>query len=275
MNVQEFRKFLKKKKLTAFELGRLYIADCLNTHATNQHVFTEEEANALTSKVDKIETKEAQAYIEFHTWIHRYHAIVESYFQQLYVGYSRLFYRIHQTLIIEEGLNDLDKLTKNKKNAEPDYQELKKLTKNILFEASLFAYMDSQDDINFVKLGLDQVKIGLIEVFSYNKALELFTNFFKIPELSQILKKDTVNLCRAIEGLNGKVTLLKSLLSGSAKEVKKKNQFLDELYPIINLADYKPTIESIKKAKTSLKMHILENNSLQIIKILKKCDDYK
>ena len=270
MNVQELRKALNKKKLTGFELGRLYISHCLNTHSTKQEIFTEEEFNVLASKVVKSEMKEAQAYIEFHTWIRRYHAIVESYFQQLYVGYSRLFYRVHPTLTIEDGLNDLDKLTKNKKNKDADYQELKKFTENVLFEASLFVYWDNQDDIDFVKLGLEQVKTGLIEVFSYNKALELFVNFFKIPELSQVLKKDTVNLCEAIEGLNKKITLLKSLLSGSAEQIRKKNQFLDELYPIINLADYEPTPEAIKKAKTSLKMHILENCSWQIIEILKR-----
>jgi len=268
---QEIRNLLNKKKLTGAEVGRAFIMNCLTQHSTKELILTNGEFSVLSSKViGKSENDQCNAYINLYTWVHHYNALVKAYYQQFYVGYSWLFLRVNYTLITEEGMFDLQELATNQKTEDSNYQNLKKFTENILFDMSLFAYWNDTTDINFTKTGRDQLKIGLVEVLSYNKAVDLLTDFLKMPEFSQVLKIDTAKLYTAINLLNDRVVLLKSHLFGSLEEVKRKVNFLDELYPIFNLSDYEPTRDAVKKATISLKKHILYNDPYQIIKTLKR-----
>lgn len=268
---QEIRKLLNKKKLTGAEVGRAFIINCLNQHSTKELILADDEFNVLLSKIEsKSENNQCNAYINLHTWIHRYSALVQAYYQQLYVGYSWLFFRVNYTLITEQGLGDLQKLATSQKTENSNYQNLKKFTENILFDISLFAYWDDSTDIEFTKEGRDQLKIGLVEVSSYNKSVDLLADFLKMPEFSQVLKIDTVKLYAAINLLNDRIVSLKSHLFGSPEEVKRKEKFLDELYPVFDLSDYEPTKDAVKKATPSLKKHILQNDPYQIIKALKR-----
>lgn len=268
---QEIRSLLNKKKLTGAEVGRAFIMNCLNQHGSKELIFANDEFSILSSKViGKSENDQCNAYINLHTWIHRYSTLVQAYYQQLYVGYSTLFFKVNYTLIAEQGLHNLQKLTKNHKVEDSTYQNLKIFTKNILFDFSLFAYWDDNTDIEFTKEGRDQLKKGLVEILSYNKAVDLLADFLKMPEFSQVLKIDTVKLYAAINLLNDRIVLLRSHLFGSPEEVKRKEKFLDKLYPVFDLSDYEPTKEAVKKATTSLKKHILQNDPYQIIKALKR-----
>lgn len=271
MNSTSVRKLLNKNTLTGVEAAKTYIFHCLNNEYKNKTVFTTEELNSLASKVDTVdEQKVCQSFVNLYTWITKHKWVAEAFYQQFYNGYSKLFYRVYTTMDTEIVLGKLEILTKDKEKQNSDYNELKEFTKSAMFEISLFGFQEIQEDVNFIKEGVETRKMSFIEVVGYNKAVELFADFLKMPLFANCLKVETKKLYQAIKILNTKIVTLKKILHGTDEEIKAKKKFLDELYPFFNAQDYEPTPEAIKKAKSLVKKSIMENKPMRIINLLRR-----
>jgi hypothetical protein len=112
------------------------------------------------------------------------------------------------------------------------------------------------------------IKAALPNILSYNKAVDLFTNFFKMPEISQVFKIETQMLFTGINMLNDKIVLVRNFLYGSKNEALRKLKVLDDIYPIIDIPSFEPTETAIKKASKLIKDSILSYNPYEIMKIL-------
>lgn len=262
------RKLLKKKKVTGAEFGRAFILTRLQ-EKTHESVLAPQELSTLANKITgDLEEDIANNYLNFYTNIESRRLSAEAYSQQFYVGYSILFSRIHSTLIAEQKLRPLRNLTKDKEITNSDYQELKKFTENALFDLSLFAYWNNKIDQEFIRERVEQVKVGLAELMSFNKVIDLVTNYLQISHFAQ-MKIDTEKIYGAVEMLNNKVSLLRGMLFGhTPEENQKKRRFLDEFYPTFDLSDYEPTEESIKKASILLGDYPFQQEMYEIFNIL-------
>lgn len=268
--LDDINKLLNKNKLTATEVGRAFIKACLKQGLSKELILTDKQLQVLFSKLtDKSEIEIGKAYVNLNTWIHRYNYWIQAYYQQFYVGYSILFFRITYSLNAEQGLVNLQKLTADIKKT-PDCKKLKEFTEQTLSSFSFFVYKDSQVDIEFTKDGVDYIKRGLIEILSYNKALDLISGFLKLPEFATTFKIEVKSLFTAINSLNDKIIKLKKLLTQNGKEFEEKIAFLDQVCPPFDILCYEPTIDAINKAKSSLEENILQNNPSKIIRVLKQ-----
>lgn len=271
MNSINVRKLLDKNTLTGTEAAKAYIFHCLNNDHKNKTIFTIKELDSLAAKVNTPEEQKiCQSIVHLYTWINKHRWIAEAFYQQFYNGYSKLFYRICTTIDTETVLNKLETFTKHKNENDVNYNELKHFTKTALFEISLFGYQELQEDINFIKEGVETRKISFIEVVSYNKAVELFADFLKMPLFAKCLKIETIKLYKAIEILNEKIIELKKIFYGTEEEVKAKRKFLDELYPYFVTVNYEPTVEAVKKTKLCVKKYVMQNKPMQIINLLRR-----
>lgn len=271
MNSINVRKLLDKNILTGTEAAKAYIFHCLNQECKNKTIFTSEELTSLASKIStKEEEKVCQAFINLYTWITKHKWVAEAFYQQFYNGYSKLFYRICTTHDTELVLNKLQLFTKDKPTQDTNYNELKEFTKTAMFEISLFGYQGIPEDIEFIREGGETREMSFIEVVTYNKAVELFADFLKMPLFVECFKVETKKLYEAIEILNTKIVELHKILYGAPEEVKAKKKFLDELYPYFYTKKYEPTTEAISKAKSLVKKSIIENKPMRIINLLRR-----
>lgn len=267
----KIRKLLDKKKITGEELGKAYITTRLWDKLTNgkELILTDEELKILAARItEPSEINQVNAYVNFHTWLDRSHLVAKSHYNHFFVGSSILYLKLDFTADSEQGLNNLKKMTEGLKE-DNNYQQLKTFTENILFSISVFNQVDKdKESLEFMENARNIIKATLPKILSYNKAVDLFTNFFKIPEISQALKIETKMLFTSIDMLNDKIVLVRNFLHGSKKETIKKLKVLDDIYPIIDIQNFEPTEEAIKKAAKSIKDSILSYNPYEIMKIL-------
>jgi hypothetical protein len=267
----KIRKLLDKKKVTGEEFGKAYITTRLWDKLTNgkELILTDEELKILSAKViEPLEINQASAYIECYTWLDRAYLISEKYYEYFFVGLSILYLKLEYTADSEQGLNNLKKMTENIRKEDNDYQLLKTFTENILTTISVFNQVETTEHLKFMQNARSIVKVGLSNILSYNKAVDLFTDFFKIPEISQGFRIKTEKLFTGVDMLNDKIVLVRNFLYGSKQEITKKSRILDDIYPVINISDFEPTEAVIKKASKSTKSSILSYNSYQVMKIL-------
>jgi hypothetical protein len=270
---------LTKKTITGEEFGKAFIITRLQQHHTEstnkETIFTEATLKTLYSKLaNDLEINIAQLYINLYIWISRCHALAQGYYQQFYVGYSRLFFRIVLTINTENNLNMFDSLTANTQTKDLNYLKLKSFTKKVLLSSSLFSQQHNSNDIEFISAGKDLIQTSLIELFSYNKAVDLISIFLELPDFSNFFQINLEDPYAAIELLNNKQKQLKTTLlnstTSSQLNIARKIHFLAILYPQFNVQDYEPTITAIKKAVSSFKEYIFHSNPPQLIEILKR-----
>ena len=265
----KIRKLLDKKKITGEELGKAYIINRVQEKISGQVILTDEELKVLSAKViDSLEINQASAYIECYNWLDRAHLISEKYYEYFFVGLSILYLKLEYTADSEQGFNRLNKMTESIRKEDSDYQRLKTFTENILTAVSVFSQVETREHLKFMQNARSIVKVGLSNILSYNKAVDLLADFFKIPEILQVLKIKTEKLFTGIDMLNDQIVLVSNFLYGSEDEIAKKTRILDDIYPVINIPDFEPTEAAIKKASKSIKDSILSYNSYEIIKIL-------
>lgn len=264
----KIRKLLDKKKLTGEEFGKAYIINRVQEKISHQVILTDEELKILLAKVIELsEINQANAYVTFYTWLEHTYLVTKSHYNNFYVGFSILYLKLSCTIESEQGFNKL-KFMDSIYETKGDYQRLKDFAKNILFNISVFSQVTDKEGLDFMQDARYVVKAGLPCILSYNRAVYLFADFLKIPEVLQVFKIGTEGLFNSINMLNDKIVLLKKFLYGTKEETIKKLKVLDDIYPIINIPDFEPTEAAIKKATKSLKSSILSFNSHEIIKIL-------
>lgn len=267
----KIRKLLDKKKITGEELGKAYITTRLWDKLTNgkELILTDEELKILAARItEPSEINQVNAYVNFYTWLDRSHLVAKSHYNHFFVGSSVLYLKLSSTADSEQGLNNLKEMTEGLKE-DNNYQQLKTFTENILFTMSVFNQVEeNKESLEFMENTRNIINATLPNILSYNKAVDLFTNFFKIPEISQAFKIETKRLFTGIDMLNDKIVLVRNFLYGSEKEVLKKCKILDDIYPVINISDFEPTEKAIKKASKSIKESILCYNPYEIMKIL-------
>ncbi|MBM3467531.1 MAG: hypothetical protein FJX70_06885 [Alphaproteobacteria bacterium] len=265
----KIRKLLDKKKLTGEELGKAYIITQLQKKITKEFIFSDEEIKILVAKVvDQSEIDKANAYINFYNWLDRSSFVVKSDYHTFYVGFSRSYIKLYYTMESEQGFNNLKNLVRKLNIKDNNYQQLQAFTENILSIMSVFDQVEDKESLDFMKEGKSMIEEGLSSILSYNKAVDLFADFFKIPEISKVFKVETEKLFTAINMLNDRIVLVRNFLYGSEKEVLKKCKILDYIYPVINIPDFEPPEKNIKRALKSLRNSIFSYTPYRIIKIL-------
>lgn len=265
----KLRKLLDKKKITGEELGKAYIRTTLQKNITRELVFTDEEIKTLVAKVvDQSEIDKTNAYINFYNWLDRSNLVVKSHYETFYVGFSRLYIKLYYTMESEQALNNLKNLVEKLNIKDSNYQQLQAFTENVLSIMSVFDQVEDKESLDFMKEGKSMIEAGLLNILSYNKAVDLFTDFFKMPKISKVFKVETEKIFTAINMLNDRIVLVRNFLHGSEKEVLKKCEILDDIYPMIDIQDFEPTEENIKLASKSLKKYILNYTPYKTIKIL-------
>jgi hypothetical protein len=267
----KIRKLLDKKNITSEEFGKAYITTRLWDKLTNgkELILTDEELKNLADRItEPLEINQVNAYVNFHTWLDRSHLVAKSHYNHFFVGLSILYLKLGSTADSEQGLNNLKKMTEDLKEGN-NYQQLKTFTENILFSMSVFNQIEEdKESLEFMENARNIIKAALPNILSYNKAVDLFTNFFKMPEISQVFKIETQMLFTGINMLNDKIVLVRNFLYGSKKETIKKLKVLDDIYPIIDIPNFEPTEAAIKKASKLIKESILSYNPYEIMKIL-------
>lgn len=265
----KIRKLLDKKNITGEELGKTYIRTTLQKNITGELFFTDEEIKTLVAKViDPLEIDKFNAYIECYNWLDRSNLISEKHYEYFFVGLSILYLKLECTEDSEQGFNRLTKITESIKKEDNDYHRLKTFTENILTDISVFSQVETREYLEFMQNARSIVKVSLSNILSYNKAVDLLADFFKIPEILQVFKIKTEKLFTGINMLNDKIVLVRNFLYGSKDEIAKKTRILNDIYPMIDIQDFEPTEAAIKKASKSIKNSILSYNSYEIIKIL-------
>jgi hypothetical protein len=68
--------------------------------------------------------------------------------------------------------------------------------------------------------------------------------------------------------LNDKIVLLRDILYGTKEEITQKLKVVDDIYSIVNIKDFEPTEDAIKKALKSIKNSIFSYNPYEVMKIL-------
>jgi hypothetical protein len=265
----KLRKLLDKKKITGKELGTAYIITRLQKNTTKEPIFLGEEIKTLIAKViEPSEMDQANAYVNFYTWLERSYLVAKNHHEIFYVGFSRLYIKLYYTMESEQALNNLKNLVEELNIKDSNYQQLQAFTKNVLSIMSVFDQVEDQESLDFMKEGKTMIKEGLSSVLGYNKAVDLFADFFKIPEISQVFKIETEKLFTAINMLNDRIVLVRNFLYGSEKEVLKKCKILDDIYPVINTPDFEPSEENVKRASKSLRESIFSYNPYRVVRIL-------
>jgi hypothetical protein len=164
-----------------------------------------------------------------------------------FVGLSILYLKLEYTADSEQGLNNLKKMTEGLKK-DNNCQQLKTFTENILTAVSVFSQVETKEHLKFMQNARSIVKVGLSNILSYNKAVDLLADFFKIPEILQVFKIKTEKLFIGIDMLNDKIVLVRNFLYGSEDAIAKKTRILNDIYPVINIPDFEPTEAAIKKS---------------------------
>lgn len=264
----KIRKLLDKKKLMAKEFGTAYIITRTRHQINGEIILTDQELKVLSGKItEQSEINQANAYVNFYNWIDRSHLIAKSDYNDFYIGFSILYLQLGYTMKSEQGFNKL-KITDIISEIDQNYQRLKDITESILFYISVFNQIKNKEDLENMRHARNTVKVALPNILTYNKAIDLFTDFFKIPEISQVFKIETDQLFTNISRLNDKIVLLKKFLYGTKEEVAKKLNILDDFYPIINIQDFEPNEDAIKKATDFLNEATLQSSPYEIMKIL-------
>ncbi|MDR2008573.1 MAG: hypothetical protein LBQ34_06350, partial [Alphaproteobacteria bacterium] len=183
----KIRKLLDKKKITGKEFGTAYIINRAQEAINGELILTDEELKILSAKViDSLEINQANAYIECYTWLDRAHLISEKYYEYFFVGLSILYLKLEYTADSEQGFNRLNKMTESIRKEDNDYWQLKTFTENILTAVSVFSQVETKEHLKFMQNARSIVKVGLSNILSYNKAVDLLADFFKIPEILQV-----------------------------------------------------------------------------------------
>jgi hypothetical protein len=264
----KIRKLLDKKNITGEELGKAYITTRVQEKIKGEVILTDEEFKILLAKIiESSEMNQANAYVNFYTWLEHTYLATKSHYNNFYVGFSILYLKLSCTIESEQGFNKL-KFMDSIYDTKGDYQRLKDFTENILTTISVFSQVTDKEGLDFMQDARYVVRAGLPCILSYNRAVGLFADFLKIPEILRVFKIGTEGLFNGISMLNEKIVLLRKFLYGTKEETIKKLKVLDDIYPVINIPDFEPTEAAIKKATKSLKSSILSFNPHKIIKIL-------
>ena len=265
----KIRKLLDKKKITGKEFGTAYIITRVQHAINGEIILTDQELKILAGKIiEQSEINQANVYIESYNWLDRAHLVAKSHYNNLYVGLSTLYLKLSSTVQSEQGLNNLKKMVESLSQENNNYQQLKTFTQDILFNMSVFDLVEDKEGLEYMHTARNTFILGLPIVLSYNKAIDLFTDFFKIPEITQAFKIETKRLFTGISMLNDKIVLLRDNLYGTKEEIIQKLKVIDDIYSIINIQDFEPTEDAIKKASKSIKHSIFSYNSYEIMKIL-------
>lgn len=267
----KIRKLLNKKKLTGEEFGKAYITTRLWDNLTNgkELILADEELKILTAKITvPAEINHANAYVNFHTWLDRAHLVAKSHYNHLYVGLSILYLKLCSTVKSEQGLANLKKMTEGLGNKDNNYQELEIFIQDVLLTMSVFDLAQDKEGLEYMQNARNTFTRGLPSVLSYNKSVDLFTDFFKIPEIAQVFKIETERLFKGIGMLNDKIVLLRDSLCGTKDEMTQKLKIVDDIYSVVNITDFEPTKAAIKKATKSMRDSIFSYNPYEIMKIL-------
>jgi hypothetical protein len=226
----KIRKLLDKKNITGKEFGIAYIMTRLQNAINGEIILTDQELKVLAGKIiEQSEINQANVYIECYNWLDRAHLVAKSHYNNLYVGLSILYLKLSSTVQSEQGLTDLKKKTADLNNENSDYQQLKTFTEDILLTMSVFDLVEDKEGLEYMQNARNTLTQGLPSVLGYNKSVDLFANFFKIPEIIQVFKIDTNRLFTGIGMLNDKIVLLKNSLYGTKEEITKKLKALDNI----------------------------------------------
>lgn len=265
----KIRKLLEKKKLTGKEFGTAYIITRAQHAINGEIILTDEELKILSAKIiEQSEINQANVYIECYNWMDRAHLVAKSHYNNFFVGLSTLYLKLESTVKSEQELANLKKMTEGLGQENNNYQQLKTFTQDILFTMSVFDLVKDNEGLKYMLDVRNTVTERLPSILSYNKSVDLFADFFKIPELMQAFKIETERMFKGIGMLNDKIVLLRDNLYGTKEEVVQKLKVVDDIYPIINIQDFEPTEEAIKKASKSLKSSVFSYNSYEVMKIL-------
>lgn len=265
----KIRKLLDKKKITGKEFGTAYIITRVQHAINGEIILTDQELKVLAGKIiEQSEINQANVYIECYNWLDRAHLVAKSHYNNLYVGLSTLYLKLSSTVQSEQGLNNLKKMVESLSQENNNYQQLKTFTEDILLTMSVFDLVEDKEGLEYMQNARNTLTQGLPSVLGYNKSVDLFADFFKIPEIIQVFKIDTNRLFTGIGMLNDKIVLLKNSLYGTKEEITKKLKALDNIYSVVNIPDFEPTADAIKKASKSLKSSIFSYNSYEIMQIL-------
>ena len=265
----KIRKLLDKKKLTGKEFGNAYIITRAQHAINGEIILTDQELKVLAGKItEQSEINQANVYIECYSWMDRAHLVTKSHYNNFFVGLSTLYLKLESTVKSEQGLANLKKMTEDLGQENNNYQQLKTFTQDILFTMSVFDLVKDKEGLRYMLDVRNTVIERLPSILSYNKAIDLLADFFKIPEISQAFKIETEKIFKGINMLNDKILLLRNNLYGTKEEVLQKLKIVDDIYSIVNIKDFEPTEEAIKKASKSLKSSVFSYNSYEVMKIL-------
>lgn len=265
----KIRKLLDKKKLTAKEVGTAYIITLAQEAINGEFILTDEELKILGDKViDSFEINRLKAYTHFYSWLERAHLVAKGHYNNFYFGLSTLYHKLDSTVQSEQGLNNLKKMIESLSQENNHYHQFYTFTKNILLAMSIFTFVKDKDGLNYVLEARKSIIRGLPSILSYNKSVDLFTDFFKIPEISQVFKIETERMFEGIGMLNEKIVLLRDILYGTKEEITQKLKVVDDIYSMVNIKDFEPTEGAIKKASKSIKDSIFSYTPYEVMKIL-------
>ncbi|WP_322777600.1 hypothetical protein, partial [Candidatus Megaera venefica] len=197
MNTINIRKLLNKNNLTGVEVGKAYILTRLHDNLTNgkELILTDEELRTLVAKItEQSEINQAQAYVNFYSWMERAYLIAKGRYHHLYAGLSGLYFKVDSTLKSEQGFNTLKKITGGSNSKDDDYQKLKTFTEHVLFNMSTFYQIEDPEGLEYVRIVRDTVMRRLPELLAYNKSVSLFADFFKISDILENFQIDTKRL---------------------------------------------------------------------------------
>lgn len=265
----KIRKLLDKKKLTGEEFGKAYIINRTQEAINGELILTDEELKILWDKIiDSLEINKLKAYTHFYSWLERAHLVAKGHYNNFYVGLSILYHKLDSTVQSEQGLNNLKKIIEDLSQESNNYHQFYTFTKNILLSMSVFTFVKDKDGLDYVLEARKSIIRGLPSILSYNKVVDLFADFFKIPEISQVFKIETERMFQGIGMLNDKIVLLRDILYGTKEEITQKLKVVDDIYSIVNIKDFEPTEDAIKKALKSIKNSIFSYNPYEVMKIL-------